>query len=67
MEDTSPHNSPFSMKAMQEALKTYFRNRWKQVSFPEEWRTALTIPIQKPGKDPENPGSYLPISLTSCL
>jgi hypothetical protein len=50
-----------------ETLLGIYNNIWKQGSYPEEWRTALTAPIQKPGKDPENPGSYRPISLTSCL
>ena len=35
--------------------------------FPEEWRLAHVIPILKEGKDPLDPGSYRPISLTSCL
>ena len=40
---------------------------WTQHIFPEAWRTAQVIPIQKPGKDRRNPGNYRPISLTSCF
>jgi hypothetical protein len=83
MMDSSTHNSSFSMKEMQEALKTLLpsspgpddvnyeiiaqpgiKKRSWQGSFLEEWRTDLTIPIQKSGKDP---GSYQPISLSSYL
>ncbi len=31
------------------------------------WKEAVAIPIRKPGKDPTNPTSYRPISLTSNL
>ena len=34
---------------------------------PEDWKTAIIIPIPKPGKPPEKTSSYRPISLTSCL
>jgi Reverse transcriptase (RNA-dependent DNA polymerase) len=96
MEDISAHNINFSMRDLQEALKTCigsspgpdninyemvkqlgeketekllgaYNSMWQLGSFPAEWRTALIIPIKKPGKDPEDPGSYRPISLTSCL
>ena len=35
--------------------------------FPSSWSEALIIPILKPDKDPQNPKSYRPISLLSCL
>ena len=35
--------------------------------FPEDWRVATVIPIQKPNKDPFLSENYRPISLTSCL
>jgi ribonuclease HI len=47
-------------------LKAY-NDIWETGTFPEEWRQAVTIPIKKPGKDPESVDSYRPISLTSCL
>ncbi|GBN19982.1 RNA-directed DNA polymerase from mobile element jockey, partial [Araneus ventricosus] len=31
--------------------------------FPTSWKTAVVIPILKPGKDPTAPASYRPISL----
>ncbi|KZS19929.1 Uncharacterized protein APZ42_013513 [Daphnia magna] len=34
---------------------------------PDEWKLATIIPIRKPDKPAENPESYRPISLTSCL
>ena len=40
---------------------------WFSSNFPESWRTAVIIPIPKPGKDASNPNNYRPISLTSCL
>ncbi|GBM84600.1 putative RNA-directed DNA polymerase from transposon BS [Araneus ventricosus] len=35
--------------------------------FPTRWKTAVVIPILKPGKDPTLPASYRPISLLSSL
>ena len=34
---------------------------------PTAWRRAKIIPIHKNGKPPEQPSSYRPISLTSCI
>lgn len=34
---------------------------------PEVWKCALVIPLLKPGKPPNEPDSYKPMSLTSCL
>lgn len=35
--------------------------------YPESWREAIIIPVLKPGKNPQQPASYRPISLTCCL
>ena len=35
--------------------------------FPSAWKTALVVPIHKPGKNPKLPTSYRPISLLSTL
>ncbi|GBN53794.1 RNA-directed DNA polymerase from mobile element jockey [Araneus ventricosus] len=35
--------------------------------FPTRWKTAVVIPILKPGMDPTLPASYRPISLLSSL
>ena len=34
---------------------------------PQDWKKATIIPIRKPEKPAEEPESYRPISLTSCL
>ena len=47
-------------------LKLYnkiFRDR----VYPRAWNIAIVIPFLKKGKDPLQPDSYRPISLTSCL
>ncbi|GBN26591.1 RNA-directed DNA polymerase from mobile element jockey [Araneus ventricosus] len=35
--------------------------------FPNEWKIVTIVPIFKPGKSPQDPGSYRPISLLSAL
>lgn len=35
--------------------------------FPASWKHAITVPILKAGKDPNNPSSYRPIALLSLL
>ena len=35
--------------------------------FHTSWKTAIIIPVAKPGKVLTDPGSYRPIALTSCL
>ena len=40
---------------------------WESGTFPECWRTALLLPIPKPGKDHYDPNNYRPIALTSCI
>ena len=40
---------------------------WQTQDFPTIWKTALIIPIQKPGKIASDPKSYRPKSLTSCI
>ena len=35
--------------------------------FPDAWGKEVKLPTLKPGKDPLQPESYRPISLTSCL
>ena len=50
-----------------EWLLTTLNLSWKHKQIPSEWRKSEIIPILKPGKDPKFPGSYRPISLTSCM
>ena len=44
-----------------------FNRSWRNSIIPEEWKIAIIIPIPKPEKDLELPGSYRPISLLSCI
>ena len=48
-------------------LLNIFNKIWISGEFPSDWRKAIVIPIPKPGKDPNNPTSYRPIALTSCI
>ena len=38
-----------------------------QDCFPDAWRTAIVIPLPKPGKPHNSPLDFRPIALTSCL
>ena len=40
---------------------------WETGIIPPSWKIAIVIPIKKPNKDPQQPSSYRPISLTSCV
>ena len=40
---------------------------WLNSDFLVSWRHSVVLPVLKPGKDPLNPASYRPISLTSTL
>ena len=51
----------------QSYLLQFYNHLWIKNLFPKEWRKAIIIPIQKPGKDPSNKNNYRPISLTSCM
>lgn len=48
-------------------LLRLYNRIFKEKVFPDEWRKANIVPIQKPNKDPTNPENYRPISLTNCL
>ena len=49
-------------------LLLYILNHiWLMQDFPTLWKTAIIIPVPKPGKVLSDPGSYRPIALTSCL
>ena len=52
---------------MKEYLCRVLNKFYKQAYFPEEWRTAIIIPIPKPGKSHNKSANYRPIALTSCL
>ena len=40
---------------------------WEASVYPEQWSKEIKLPILKPGRDPNLPSSYRPISLTSCI
>ena len=48
-------------------LLNYINKTWEEGELPTCWLTAVITPILKPGKPPEDVGSYRPISLTSCI
>ena len=48
-------------------LLQFFNDLYKSGEMPSDWKMAYVIPLLKKGKDPLSPGSYRPISLTSCL
>ena len=49
-------------------LLLYILNHiWLTQDFPTSWKTAIIIPVPKPGMVLSDPGSYPPIALTSCL
>lgn len=55
-----------SDKTLNVILKLY-NKIWKEGVIPKTWKQAVVILIVKPGKDPNLPGSYRPIALTSNL
>ena len=48
-------------------LLEFYNEVWIKACFPLEWYQCVQIPVLKPGKDPTNPNSYRPITLTSVL
>ena len=42
-------------------------NAWREGKFPTPWKIALINPIVKPGKPPEDPVSYRPISVLPTM
>ena len=50
-----------------ETLLDILNDIWSSGNFPPSWCISTVVPILKPGKEETDPGSYRPISLTSCL
>ena len=48
-------------------LLTSLNQLWEAGKYPGEWQKEVKLPFLKPGKDPNLPESYRPISLTSCI
>ena len=49
------------------ALLHLINTTWETGQLPSAWKNAFIAPILKKDKDPTEPKSYRPISLTSCL
>ena len=48
-------------------LLNVFNRIWNQNCYPDLWKCAIVLAFPKPGKPRDNPSSYRPIALTSCL
>ena len=73
-EPTAPgaDNITYSMiRHLPEHAKIYLLNIlnkiWETGIIPPSWKIAIVVPFKKPNKDPNQPTSYRPISLTSCM
>ncbi len=53
------HLGPIALNA----LTDLFKHSWTYDKIPQVWKKAIIIPILKPGKPPNMPASYRPISL----
>uniref|UniRef100_A0A8C2FGS7 Reverse transcriptase domain-containing protein n=1 Tax=Cyprinus carpio TaxID=7962 RepID=A0A8C2FGS7_CYPCA len=52
------------------AIKTMldlYNHIWNEGYLPKDWKSAIVIPVVKPGKDATKSNSYRPIALTSTL
>lgn len=49
------------------ALLELYNQIWKESILPKEWKSAIVIPIVKPGKDATQSNNYRPIALTSTM
>ena len=54
-------------KELKNKILTLLNEVWEKGTLQKQFKHAIIVPIQKPGKGPENPASYRPISLTSHL
>lgn len=48
-------------------LLDIYNAMWRESFVPPTWKSAIVIPIPKPGKDSSIPLNYRPIALTSCM
>lgn len=49
------------------SMRFIFNQMYNLAHFPHAWKMALVIPLLKKDKSPEEPASYRPISLLSCM
>ena len=57
----------FAHRSLKMNILRYYNRIFREETFPTAWQKSIIIPIPKPGKDPQDPGNYRPISLTSCI
>lgn len=50
-----------------EILLEVINRIWNEGVLPKQWKTAVVLPLVKPGKDKTKPSSYRPIALTSTI
>ena len=50
-----------------EALLMLLNKTWKSGNIPKSWKIATVTPVLKKGKPADQPQSYRPISLLSCI
>ncbi|KAG0425864.1 hypothetical protein HPB47_026989 [Ixodes persulcatus] len=48
-------------------LLAYLNEVWTTACLPADWKMATVVPLLKPGKPSDQPNSYRPIALTSCV
>ncbi|KAG0413180.1 hypothetical protein HPB47_009678 [Ixodes persulcatus] len=48
-------------------LLAYLNEVWTTACLPADWKKATVVPLLKPGKPSDQPNSYRPIALTSCV
>ena len=44
-----------------------FNDLFSKHVFPDSWKDSVIVALLKPGKDRQDPGSYRPIAMSSCL
>ena len=61
----SPHLLKGLAHTIAPALTSIYCQSLSLSKVPADWKTQLTTPILKPGKDKTEPASYRPIAITS--
>ena len=69
---SGPDNIPYELlKQMPPEGKRYlleiYNFLWTNKVFPDQWRSAIVVPIPKPNKDLSMPSNYRPIALTCTM
>jgi hypothetical protein len=72
--NTTPGQDGITMKMLKvldymslNKLLDIYNDIWSSGELPPSWKHSIVVPIPKPGKDPDQAGSYRPISLTSVM